>query len=179
MIIKRTVIRDMPDKSRVVAELLLRFATKGSRFAEDGISPGFSATAHTYEPRSNASGAARMKLGREPDTFGADHEAIVRAFPKLAPFVALHLSDPDGVPMYAYENGWYWYSSYDGKGTHRRPADGRTDYEVACEYLRLPHGGIPCPQNRESFARLVDEQRERWAAEAAEARALLEALPED
>ena len=78
--------------------------------------------------------------------------------------------------MHAEANGWYWYSSYDGQGTHAI-RDGRSDYDVACDYLRLPRGGIPSPQNRASFKALVDEQRERWAAEAARAREILEALP--
>ena len=75
--------------------------------------------------------------------------------------------------MHAEANGWYWYSSYDGKGTHHN-WDDRTDYDVACDYLRL--AAIPGPQNRASFKRLVDDQRERWADEAREARELLESL---
>jgi hypothetical protein len=176
MTITRTLTRDLSDRSRVVAHLELRLAPEGERFCENGLSPGFSATCCVYEPHGTWSGAARQRNGREPDGGGANHGQILRAFPELAPFVALHLSGPDGVPMHAESNGWYWYSSYDGRGTHNTH-DGRTDYDVACDYLRLERGAIPCPQNRESFARLVDAQRERWAREAAEARMLLEALP--
>lgn len=45
-----------------------------------------------------------------PDRFwsgGADHETILKRFPRFADLVALHLSDIDGVPMHAVENGWY------------------------------------------------------------------------
>ena len=38
--IKRTVTRDLPNRSRVVAELELRLAPPGNRFCEDGLSPG-------------------------------------------------------------------------------------------------------------------------------------------
>jgi hypothetical protein len=173
--ITRTLTKDLPDGTRVVAELELRLARDGERFDESGLSPGFGVTGEIYEPRSNAKGAARQRQGREPDGWGAIGEELVRYFPKIAPIAALHLSDPDGAPMHAEANGWYWYSSYDGKGTHAFP-DKRPDYEIACEYLRLPAGGIPSPQNRRSFKELVDSQRERWADEAREARELLESL---
>ena len=174
--IKRTLTRDLPNRSRAVAKLELRLAPDGERFCEDGISPGFSVTGEIYMARSNASGATRQKMGRESDSSGAIGDDLARIFPEITSIAALHLSDPDGAPMHAESNGWYWYSSYDGKGTHAFPDD-RSDYEVACDYLRLPQGGIPSPQNRASFKELVDEQRERWAAEAAEAREILEGLP--
>src|SRR4029077_3419483 len=120
----------------------------------------------------------RQCQGREPDGWGAIGDTLARYFPEIAPIAALHLSDPDGAPMHAEANGWYWYSSYDGKGTHAFP-DERSDYDVACDYLRLPPGGIPSPQNRRSFKELVDSQRERWADEAREARKLLESLDAD
>ena len=39
---------------------------------------------------------------------GAGHEQILKYFPDLADIVAMHLSDEDGTPMHAVENGWYW-----------------------------------------------------------------------
>ena len=172
--IKRTLTKDLPNRARVVAELELRVADNGERLV-NGLSPGFSVTGEVYEGRSNASGKTRQKAGRDPDGWGAIGGALAQVFPEIAPVIALHLSDPDGAPLHAEANGWYWYSSYDGQGTHAVP-DGRSDYEVACDYLRLPQGGIPGPQNRASFKALVDAQRERWAAEAARAREILEAL---
>lgn len=175
MKITRTLTRDLPNRDRVVVELELRIADNGERLV-DGISPCFSATYDIYEARRNASGAARQRMGREADGGGTLGDEMVRHFPEAAPIVALHLSDPDGVPMHAEANGWYWYSSYDGQGTHNN-WDNRTDYDVACDYLRMP--AIPGPQNRRTFGELVDAQRSRWAVEAHEARALLESLPEE
>lgn len=39
---------------------------------------------------------------------GCDHETILKYYPEYADLAALHLSDINGVPMYAEANGWYW-----------------------------------------------------------------------
>jgi len=39
---------------------------------------------------------------------GCIHEEILSHFPHLAPLVAVHLADEDGVPMHAYSNAAYW-----------------------------------------------------------------------
>jgi len=39
---------------------------------------------------------------------GAIHDEIVKHFPHLAPLVQVHLSAPDGVPMYAELNARFW-----------------------------------------------------------------------
>lgn len=39
---------------------------------------------------------------------GAIHEEILKYFPHLAPLVQVHLSAPDGVPMYAELNARFW-----------------------------------------------------------------------
>jgi hypothetical protein len=41
-------------------------------------------------------------------TGGAIHEDILEHYPELAPLVSVHLSAPDGVPMYAEANARYW-----------------------------------------------------------------------
>lgn len=155
----RTLTRDMPNGDRIVAHLELREAVAGSRFDEHGLSPGFSATTDTYYKHGTWSGAACQRNGREPDSFGADHQSILRAFPKLESFVALHLSDPNGLPMHAESNGWYWYCGsrtdialprycgingdiYAWRLDERGLSDtdeGRREYcrQIACETLRV------------------------------------------
>lgn len=39
---------------------------------------------------------------------GADHRAILKRFPQFADLAVLHLSDIDGVPSFAIENGFFW-----------------------------------------------------------------------
>ena len=48
-----------------------------------------------------------LEMGRDVGG-GAAHEAILSAFPELAPLAAMHLSTIDGVPLFADANGWYW-----------------------------------------------------------------------
>lgn len=211
-IIKRTVTRDLHNRDRIVAHLELRIAAEGERFV-GGLSPGFSATGEIFEARKNAGGAARQRMGRESDICGAITDQIAKAFPHLKPFTDLHFSDPDGVPMHAVANGWYWYAGsrpevttvqYTGYTGDIYPhqlekynlpdtEQGRREYcyRVACNILRVDE--IPLseitPEDesprefatylRQRFHEFVDAQRERWAQEAAEARALLESLPED
>lgn len=43
-----------------------------------------------------------------PFLSGCIHEEILSHFPHLAPLVAVHLADEDGVPMHAYANAAYW-----------------------------------------------------------------------
>lgn len=66
----------------------------GLHYIKGNRAPYFSLTMGSWE------------RGRE-DTFGAAHETILKHCPALADLAALHLSDIDGAPSYAQENGWY------------------------------------------------------------------------
>ena len=64
---------------------------------------------------------------------GAIHEEILKYFPHLAPLVQVHLSAPDGVPMYAEANARYWagLSKYtDGRTMSPRDNYGRVEIET-------------------------------------------------
>lgn len=46
--------------------------------------------------------------GKTKYSVGCIHDEILEHFPNLKPLVDIHLSDLNGIPMYAKENGWYW-----------------------------------------------------------------------
>ncbi len=48
----------------------------------------------------------RGPKGGTANSFGCDHDLILKYYPKFADLAALHGSDIDGAPMYAAENGW-------------------------------------------------------------------------
>jgi len=69
--------------------------TGGLHYLRGNSAPFFSLTCWETGPGGYESG-------------GADHETILDEYPELADLAALHLSDIDGEPMHAEENGWYW-----------------------------------------------------------------------
>lgn len=200
-LIRRTMVRDMPNGSRIVANVEVRLPGESR-----GLSPAFSVTGEVYEQHGTWNGAARHRNGRESDIGGCIHDEILRAFPELAPVVALHLSDPEtGEPMHAESNGWYWYAGsradlraterytgFSGIYAHQLEKRGLSDddsgredycYQVACKTLQVSE--IPrfdstfgSTATRAAFSAFVDDQRDRWRQEAADARALVESLPE-
>lgn len=197
--IRRALIRDMPDRSRIIARIELR--GEDSRLAD-----GFSVTGEVYYPHGNWSGAVRHRNGREWDCGGCVHEELLKAFPQLAKLIDLHLSDTAGVPMHAEANSRYFYEgarAAEGDPHHETyvwkeeygeaERAGKTPAEygraTACKILRVD--SIP-----ESFDALsmrigvageksplakawsiwIDEQRERWQKEADEQRVFVESL---
>jgi hypothetical protein len=189
---QRVLVRDMPDRSRIVATLRIDHLAGNAH-------PYFSATADVYEAHGTHSGAVRQRTRRDADGGGADHAAILRAFPGALPFVHLHLSDwPSGVPMHAEANAWYvltgecarYETKHYGPEWPLRHGNGPTR---AARILRLT-GADDLPYDvlrahaagtldgdetlRARFARFVDEQRPRWAAEARAAHDLLDMIPD-
>lgn len=101
---------------------------------------------------------------------GADHETILKYFPGFADFVALHLCDCHGAPMYAIANGLYILKD---KGA-----------AAAAEYLRLtPEEVAACLVPNEPEYTLYALERagilDRWEREAAAAIKHLEDLTGD
>jgi hypothetical protein len=73
--------------------------------------PYFSLTGTIYE----GDKTAMLNSGRKPSdrsvvTCGAIGDKISKLFPKFELLNSLHLSTLDGMPMYAFENGYYWIS---------------------------------------------------------------------
>lgn len=92
---------------------------------------------------------------------GCMHEPLLDKWPELADLAALHLSDLNGVPMYAVENGWYFYG-----GTKWQARDNA----ALARHLRITMDVAEALsfENKAQFALFVDGQRTRWAAEARE-----------
>lgn len=69
----------------------------GLRWLKGNAKPYFSITASEFN-----------SMGREI-AGGQQHELVENLWPgKYSDLIALHCSDIDGAPMYAFENGWYW-----------------------------------------------------------------------
>lgn len=144
------------------------------------LSDGFSVTAELYEPRGTWSGKAQYRNGREADTCGCIHDEVLLFAPKLAPLVAVHLADPNGVPIHAVANGWYYYSGK-ARAWEESRANGRiegmlSDMERAARALHIPVEDLPECMGREAFEAFAESLRPRWAAMAATAREVLEGL---
>jgi hypothetical protein len=75
--VSRTLIRDHPDRSRVVVHLQLI-----ERGDPGELSPVFSVTTDRYEPHGTHSGRFRHRRDRDPDASGCLHDAAVLAFPR-------------------------------------------------------------------------------------------------
>lgn len=135
-------------------------AGKARLVVEIRISEYFAITADYYEKTRN---------GWECYEAGQLKERILKWFPEFSDFVALHLSNTKGQPMYPVENGAYIL---------------RTQGVKACaDYLRISEGevrllGTGAPDDEDYFKYqlfalgIVD----KWEAEAKEAIAHFEAL---
>lgn len=94
-----------------------------------------------------------LKYGQDCVACGCLHDEIEEHFPGLfSDVIALHLSDMDGTPMHAVENGWYWYQQ---------------DKDEGLDYIR-------CPKelrnyditDKQGFADLVDQLRPMYRQQA-------------
>ena len=184
--VSRTLIRDLPDRSRVVVHLQLR-----ERGDPGELSPVFSVTTDRYEPHGTRSGKWRHRRERDPDSCGCEHDVALRAFPELALLVDLHLADSDtGEPMHAEANALYFYLTARGipggwSDDHQHAELAGLTVEacarrVACSMLRtdeIPLDDVPEHDLAAAFRQFVEDQRERWRDEARAGRDQLLAIP--
>jgi hypothetical protein len=110
---------------------------------------------------------------------GCCHDEILKQWPDLQPIADLHLSDIDGVPMHALENGFYHLG-----GTHWQ----RPKFDVAARHFRISenaarklvadlfgdsfsvHAGFlskgEAEKAKSKLAQWVESQKPRWVSEA-------------
>lgn len=60
---------------------------------------------------------------------GCLHREIAAVYPRLAPIIALHLSDDNGTPMHAAANSWYQLAGYfGGAGERYHAGNGKSQH---------------------------------------------------
>lgn len=133
--------------------------------------------------------------GKGQEFGGCCHDEILAKEPDLAPFVALHLSDSDGSPMHAEDNGWYWLAGALGglderyHGGNSQPAKSPDEcLRIFAEHARVSPtvareladkiGQIWSTKGnaKQEFHAWIEAQRPRWRAESDNARKLLATL---
>lgn len=95
--------------------------------------------------------------------YGSTHEQIEAEYPgEYTDAIALHLSDIDGVPMYAVENGYYFLQ------VARGSIIGEYTYATVAKHLRISvEDAIKLhTYSKEQFTQFVEDQKPRWKAEA-------------
>jgi hypothetical protein len=174
--VKKTIGRDLPNGDYIEIEA-------EERGAEGTLSPGFAITLLGWEARGEHGRRGRaVKAGGGEATFaGADHETILAAAPELAPIVTVHLADPDGTPMHAVDNGWYFYSgkasAYEREHYSEEYATRYgTDHERAADALHVDPADLPTDLDHDGFLAYAATLTERWAAQAQAARDALAAM---
>lgn len=118
---------------------------------------------------------------------GCNHTLLLAAWPAASIVVNLHLIDSEGIPMYANENGFYYYEIFTGTAVYHdyKKDDGSKWLDVLFRHLRISTEAgkeLVKALNNEttqqgkklSFAAFCEKQRPRWKAEAAAARAFIE-----
>lgn len=175
--IKKTLTGVMADGSKIRALFQLR---DGS----DGLSPGFSVTGEIWESWELD---RKPDMRREPNLVGAIGNYVAKTWPHLADLVNLHLASPDGVPMHALENGWYFYSGqaerYERQSIKRGHDYGysrlleKTNHDRAAGALVIEPTSLPEGMSREGFAKFFEGLKVTYAKRAKRGVDLLESLP--
>ena len=121
--------------------------------------------------------------------YGMLHDLILEHCPELAPLADLHLSNINGVPMHAVENGWYWLKGAAGdQGSSFSESINPEEEPEKCIQMLAKHLRISNAEAQKSiqettrsvkrvgsitakqeFARYIERLKPHWKAEADEA----------
>lgn len=143
----------------------------------------FSITGYLYRPfergdRKDADWKVFDGKNYTIDSCGRIHDTILKAKKELKTFVDLHLSDGNGAPMYAVENGYYYYSAkYPSSTTWFKALQDHLRIDnIDCLELVSTLDSLPADKRKEAFISYVDKQRPRWKEEANQAKKQLQQL---
>lgn len=164
--------RDLPDGTHLVIEIEERDNT-------GTLSPGFAVTVDGYDRHGTRTGRQYKAIAKDIDFGGCCHDLVLQAAPELAPVVAVHLANQDGVPMHAVANGWYFYTGkarkyeIDNYGQEYADRHG-TNHERAAAALNIPPADLPEGLDKEGFEEFAASLSERWLKMAQEARKVMD-----
>lgn len=132
------------------------------------VKAGISTTNHSYFSVTGSMGIKKDGRKRDPlntefgvfewEGGGSIHEEILHHFPDMADIVSLHLSDTDGVPMYAVENGYYHYTNGNDYKTYLRLSDE--------DINRLKEMETNLGANKYTFTAFIQTMLPKWKREA-------------
>lgn len=120
---------------------------------------------------------------------GCCHEHILSIAPEFKPFIDLHLSTYEGIPMHAASNAFYWFCGMfaDGLGSQYHGGsgrDGKSELEcrrIFADLIRASEEQVGalmalCPRNQQEMQYALEslDFPSQWKAQADEATALLE-----
>ena len=142
IIASRTLTRVLDDRRYVIAHAKLTHLDGNAR-------PYFSLTGEEWQTIGHHTRRTHRETGLLCS--GAMGDQLAEWFPELASIRALHLADDTGAPMYAVENGWYWYEK---------------SHDTGADYLRVTPEELPAEMSKDEFVAYVETLRARWQADA-------------
>lgn len=130
--------------------------------------------------------------GETKDTCGCIHDEILKQRPELKSLVDIHLSDMDGKPCHAEENGFYWLAKVAGipmkYGPNQGEAECLTIFKSHCrikqddtadfivEHIKKAYQEGGQAKAREEWGELCKGMGRRWKREATAAIKLYNSL---